>query len=264
MSYDFRGKTLFITGAGRGIGRSVALRFSREGARVAIADVDRATAEKTSREILSSGGDSIALPIDVVDAKQAENAVKTTWERYGPIDFLVNNAGVSTMNHFVSLTEKEWDFVMDVNAKGVFLVMQAVLKRMISHEYGEYKPRIVNIASKAGKDPGTLLAHYAASKHAVIGLTRAAAREFASYGITINCICPAFVQTSMQERELVWESKLRGISPESITAEQVQKTPLGRLEKPDDVASVVAFLCSRDADFMTAQAINVDGGIVVS
>jgi NAD(P)-dependent dehydrogenase (short-subunit alcohol dehydrogenase family) len=164
------------------------------------------------------------------------------------------------MNRVIDLSEKEWDFNMDVNAKGVFLVSQSVVRRMLKHDYGDDKPKIVNTASMAGKYGAPLLAHYCASKFAVVGFTQSLALELAPFGITVNCVCPGYVQTSMQERELVWEAKLRGITTDEVKKDYVAHVPLNRLETPEDVANVVAFLCSRDADYMTGQAINVSGG----
>jgi meso-butanediol dehydrogenase / (S,S)-butanediol dehydrogenase / diacetyl reductase len=184
------------------------------------------------------------------------------WKDSGPLDILVNNAGVSTMNSVANLTEKDWDFNMNVNAKGVFLVSRAAVRRFLKHEYGPEKPKIVNVASLAGKYGAPFLAHYCASKFAVVGFSQSLALELAPQGITVNCVCPGFVKTSMQDRELVWESKLRGMTPDQVRADYLAHVPLGRLEEPEDVARVVAFLCSRDSDYMTGQAINVSGGQV--
>jgi NAD(P)-dependent dehydrogenase (short-subunit alcohol dehydrogenase family) len=166
------------------------------------------------------------------------------------------------MNRLVDLTEKDWDFNMDVNAKGVFLVTVAAVRRMINEDYGQEKPKIVNVASAAGKIPGPFLAHYTASKFAVVGFTKAAALELAPFKITVNCVCPGYVQTSMQEREVIWEGKLRGITTEEVKQGYLTQVPLGRLATPDDVATIVAFLCSHDSDYMTGQAVNVTGGQV--
>ena len=164
------------------------------------------------------------------------------------------------MNRLVDLTEDDWDFNMDVNAKGVFLVSRAAVRKMLKTDYGAEHPKIVNIASMAGKLPGVFLAHYTASKFAVVGLTKAMALELAPHRINVNCVCPGYVATSMQERELVWEAKLSGTTPEQVKDGYLRQVPLGRLAQPEDVATIVAFLCSRDTDYMTGQAINVTGG----
>ena len=259
----FTGKIGFVTGAGTGIGRAIALRLSEEGAKVIVTDLRFEWAERTVAEIRERGGAAIALKLDVGNSKAVSEVMEEAWNAFGRIDLLVNNAGVSTMNHLVDLTEEDWDFNMDVNAKGVFLVTVAALKKMLKHDYGAEKPKIVNIASAAAKLPGVMLCHYTASKFAVLGFTKAAAYELAPLKINVNCVCPGFVQTSMQEREIVWEAKLRGITPEEVKRGYLAQVPLGRLCTPDDVATIVAFLCSHEADYMTGQALNVTGGQIM-
>ena len=173
-------------------------------------------------------------------------------------EILISNAGVSTMNYIDDLTEEEWDFNMNVNAKGIFLTNQEAIKYFKERKI---KGRIVNTASLAAKVGAPLLAHYSASKFAVVGFTQAAARETAKFGIRINAVCPGFVKTSMQDREVEWEAKLRSLTPKQVIEEYISQTPLGRLEKPEDVAKVVLFLSGSDSDFMTGQAVNVTGGV---
>jgi len=184
-------------------------------------------------------------------------AVSKVLEDFACIDILVNNAGVSTMNWFWELTEEEWDFNMNVNVKGTWLVTKYVVPYMIERKKG----KIVNIASMAAKIGAPLLAHYSASKFAVVGFTQAIAKELAPYRINVNAVCPGFVRTSMQEREIAWEAKLQNIEePEKVREEYIKQTPLGRLCYPEDVAKTVLFLSSENADFITGQAINVTGG----
>jgi NAD(P)-dependent dehydrogenase (short-subunit alcohol dehydrogenase family) len=259
----FNRKVVFVTGAGTGIGRAIALRLSSEGAKVIVSDIDPETAERTASEINKKNGTAKSLRLDVTNSSEVSEVIEKSWKLYGRIDFLINNAGVSTMNRLVDLTERDWDFNMDVNAKGGFLVTVAAVRRMIAEDYGQEKPKIVNVASAAGKIPGPFLAHYTASKFAVVGFTKAAALELAPFGINVNCVCPGYVQTSMQERELVWEGKLRGITVEEVKHSYLTQVPLGRLATPDDVATIVAFLCSHDSDYMTGQALNVTGGQVM-
>jgi len=259
----FESKVALITGAGSGIGRAIALRLATEGAKVIVTDINIDWAKSTVAEIERIGGSSVPLKLDVTNDREVDEVVQKGWRTFDRIDLLINNAGVSTMNRLVDLTEKDWDFNMDVNSKGVFLVTRAAVRKMLSTDYGVEKPKIVNIASMAGKLPGVFLAHYTASKFAVLGFTKAVALELAPYRINVNCVCPGYVETSMQERELAWEARLSGTTPEKVKEGYLRQVPLGRLAKPEDVATIVAFLCSRDADYMTGQAINVTGGQVM-
>lgn len=256
----FEGKVVFVTGSARGIGRAIALEFAKEGALMALGDKDFDELERTLKEVRKYSGKSRAYELDVTKEDMVKKVVKEIIEDFGAIDVLVNNAGVSTMNWFWELTEEEWNFNMNVNAKGVWLVSKYVAPEMMKRKKG----KIVNVASMAAKLGAPLLAHYSASKFAVLGLTQAMAKELAEYGINVNAVCPGFVKTSMQDREVVWEAKLRGIDdPEKVRQEYIDMTPLGRLCTPEDVAKVVKFLASSDADFMTGQALNVTGGVCV-
>ena len=161
------------------------------------------------------------------------------------------------MARAVDLTDEEWDFNFAVNTRGIFLTNQIAARYFLERGRGV----IVNTASLAAKIGAPLLAHYSASKFAVLGWTQALARELAPSGIRVNAVCPGFVKTGMQSREVVWEAKLRGMTPEDVLADYVRQTPLGRIEEPEDVAGVVVFLCSDAARFMTGQGINVTGGV---
>ena len=260
---QFQNKVAFVTGAGSGIGRAICLRLASEGAETVATDINIDWAKSTVAEIERAGRSARALKLDVTNAREVDEVIEKAWQSLNRIDLLINNAGVSTMNRLVDLTEEEWDYNMDVNAKGAFLVTRAAVRRMLKAGYGNEKPKIVNIASMAGKVPGVFLVHYTASKFAVVGFTKAVALELAPYKINVNCVCPGYVETSMQERELVWEAKLSGTTPENVREGYLRQVPLGRLAKPEDVATIVAFLCSRDADYMTGQAINVTGGQVM-
>jgi NAD(P)-dependent dehydrogenase (short-subunit alcohol dehydrogenase family) len=169
----------------------------------------------------------------------------------------VNAAGVSTMALLVDLSERDWDAMMAVNAKGTFLVMRAVLPSMIAQRAGS----IINIASVAGIEGAELLSHYSASKFAVVGLTQAAAKEVAPFGIRVNAVCPGLIRTAMQDREVSWEAELSGQTPEQIRQGYVDMTPLARLGSPADVARLAGFLAGDDSDFITGQSIHVDGGL---
>jgi acetoin reductase-like protein len=254
----FKDKVVAVTGAGKGIGRAIALAFAREGANVAIGDFEPDAAQETVELVKREGRQAVFFGVDVRHKGECEAFVKAAVDAFGRLDIAVNNAGVSTMNWAVDLTEDEWDFNMDVNAKGVFLCCQAEVKQFVTQGKGG---KIVNTASLAAKRPVILLAHYVASKYAVLGFSRSLALEVARHGIHVNCVCPGLVKTSMQEREIAWEAKLRGLTQEQVKEEYVRSIPLGRLEEPEDVAKVVLFLASEDADYMTGQGINVTGGM---
>lgn len=255
----FENKVVFITGSARGIGRAIAQVFSEEGARLALTDLDDKELEKVKSELRGAAKEIRIYKLDVSVESMVKEVVEKATADFGQIDILINNAGVSTMNYFWNITEKEWDFNMNVNVKGVWLVTKYVVPQMIERKKG----KIINIASMAGKMGAALEAHYAASKFGVVGFTQAASKELAPYKININSVCPGFVKTSMQEREVIWEAELKGVKPEDVIKAYIDQTPLGRLCYPEDVAKVVKFLASEDADFMTGQAINVTGGACV-
>jgi meso-butanediol dehydrogenase / (S,S)-butanediol dehydrogenase / diacetyl reductase len=256
---EFEDRVALITGAGSGIGRRVACEFARSGARVVVADISLDGAETTAREISQLGCEAVVRALDVTSAAEVTRTVTDVSASVGPISVLVNCAGVSSMAPFLELTEDDWDRNMDVNAKGVFLVTREVMRTMVARREG----CVVSIASAAAKEGTPLLAHYSASKWAVLGLTQSVAREVAPFGVRVNAVCPGCVRTPMQDREIVWEGRLRGMEPEDVRRSYVAHTPLGRLCETEDVADVVLFLCSDKARFMTGQAVNVTGGIVL-
>ncbi|MGB6117035.1 MAG: SDR family NAD(P)-dependent oxidoreductase [Mesorhizobium sp.] len=255
VASEFSGKVVVITGGASGIGAAIANAFHKDGATVAVLDLNL---EATTALCAKLGANAFAGQIDVRDRASVQAAIDNVVANVGPIDILCANAGVSTMQRSLDLTDQDWDFNMDVNAKGVFLANQIVARHFIERDF---KGVIVNTASLAGKVGAPLLAHYSASKFAVLGWTQALARELAPQGIRINAVCPGFVRTGMQEREIIWEGELRGMTPEAVRAEYVSLTPLGRIEEPEDVADVVKFLASDAARFMTGQGINVTGGV---
>lgn len=253
-----QGRRALVTGAGTGIGAAIATALAQAGALVAVTDRDEAAAARVAAAI---GTAAIPLPLDVTDAEATRLAFEAAEAALGPIDCLCANAGVSTMRRVPDLTEQDWDFNMDVNAKGVFLTNREALRRWLPRGT---KGSIVNTASLAAKVGAPLLAHYSASKFAVVGFTQGLAREVAASGIRANCVCPGFVKTGMQDREVEWEAELRGMAPAAVTAEYISLTPLGRLEVPEDVSRVVVFLHSDQARFMTGQALNVTGGVYMT
>lgn len=239
-----------VTGGSRGIGEAISRRLHADGYRVWVFDLSEP--EHLIKEEIVSG----YVEVDVTRADSIDAAVDHVLKTQGAIDVLCNNAGVSTMQRVVDLTEEEWDFNFNVNTKGIFLMTKAVLPGMIQRRQGV----IVNTASMAGIKGVPLLAHYSASKWAVIGFTKSVALEVAEYGIRVNAVCPGYVRTSMQERELKWEGQLRGMAAHEVFDEYVRLTPMGRIEEPEDVASVVGFLVSSDGSFLTGEALNVTGG----
>ena len=250
-------KIAIVTGASKGIGRAIALRFAMEGANIIIACRDTDEGEKIAQMIREMGRKCLVVKCDVSNIQEVEDMVEKTIQKFGRIDILVNNAGVSSMAPMVDLKEKDWDFNMDMNAKGQFLCSRAVAKHMIKQKSG----KIINNASLAAKRGARFLAHYSASKFAVLGLTYTMAIELAPYNITVNAVCPGIVETNMIRREWKWEGDLRGITPNEVRKEVLLTIPLGRLAKPEDVAGVIAFLASEDADYITGQAININGGM---
>ena len=254
---ELAGRRAFLTGGGTGIGLSIAHALAAQGVAVALADIDVAAAERAVAEI---GQGAVAIEVDVRKRASVETAFSAALERLGGCEIVIANAGVSTMQKALELTDEEWDFNFDVNTRGIFLTNQIAGR----HLAAQGKGCIVNTASLAAKVGAPLLAHYSASKFAVLGWTQALARELAPTGIRVNAVCPGFVKTGMQSREIEWEASLRGISAEQVFNEYVAQTPLGRIETPEDVADVVVFLCSDSARFMTGQGINVTGGVYMT
>jgi NAD(P)-dependent dehydrogenase (short-subunit alcohol dehydrogenase family) len=249
------GKRAIVTGGATGIGLAIATALTKAGARVAIADLNEAGAKEAAAKL---GQDAIGFGIDVRKRDSVEQAFAAIRDTFGGYEILCANAGVSTMNLVVDLTDEEWDFNFDVNARGVFLTNQAATRYFLKEGV---KGVIVNTASLAAKWGAPWLAHYSASKFAVMGFTQGLARELAPQGIRVNCVCPGFVKTGMQSREVQWEAKLRAMTPQAVIDEYVTQTPMGRLEEPEDVAKAVLFLASDLSGFITGESLNVTGGV---
>ena len=248
-----------VTGAGRGIGRATELELARMGADVVIAELDRAGAERTAGEVRALGRRALVAVTDVTSRKDLAAMAEAARTELGRIDILVNNAGIYRAAAPLDVTEEHWDAIMNINAKAVFFATQAVLPTMIARKRGA----VVSLASMAGKIGSPSNLPYNASKAAVISMTKSLALAHAADGIRVNCVCPGFVETDMWttvSREL---GALLGRSPEQFTAQRRAQVPLGRMERPEDVASVIGFLASSRAGYMTGQAISVDGGLVM-
>jgi len=251
-------KIVIVTGAGSGIGRAIAKRLAKEGAHIVIADINDETSQETAKEISIIGSQYLVVKADVTDEGSVKSMVDKAIEKFGRIDVAVSNAGVSRMAKFIDITEEDFDFNMDINTKGGFIVSKAVSERMVNQESG----KIIFTISMAGKCGSPLYAHYNSSKAALLAFTQALAMELAP-NITVNGVCPGLVKTSMQEREIKWCAELQGLSEDLVKAQYLSGIPLGRLEEPEDVANLVAFLASDDGDYITGQAINITGGMIL-
>jgi len=242
-------KVAFITGGARGIGRAIALTFAREGADIAIGDVNAEQAQATCSEIEALGRKTLALAIDVTDFARVEEAVNKILDKFTKVDILVNNAGITKDNLMLRMSQQEWDTVLNVNLKGAFNCIKAVSKPMIKARSG----KIINIASIIGLIGNAGQANYSASKAGLIALTKTVAKELASRNINANAVAPGFIQTDMT-------AKLS----EEVRQKLQEAIPLCKLGSPEDVAKACLFLASSDADYITGQTIVVDGGMVMA
>jgi NAD(P)-dependent dehydrogenase (short-subunit alcohol dehydrogenase family) len=244
------GKVTLVTGGGSGIGRAAALALARAGSAVVVADINGDSATETATLIRVTGGQADVVQADVTLAEQVEAMVAATVERFGQLDCAVNNAGISGgLTSLLDCDEATFDRVMAVNVKGVWLCMQAQLRVMLQQGGGA----IVNMASVAGLIGTPTLPAYGASKHAVVGLTRTAALSYATQGIRVNAVCPAFIDTPMVDAFIEQE-------PGMADAVQ-QSAPIGRIGRPEEVAAAVVWLCSDAASFVTGAAMPIDGGL---
>ena len=244
------GKVAFVTGAGRGMGAAIATRLVEEGARVAVTDVDGATAESTAAAL---GAAAAGLRVDITDADSVRAGVSQAEKALGPIDVLVNNAGWERMAPFLDTDEDLWDRLIDINLKGPLRCAHAVLPGMVERQAG----RVINISSDAARVGSTGESVYSAAKAGIIGFTKTLAREMARFTITANVICPGPTDTRLLD-ELIGEGNERLI--DSLK----RAIPMKRLGHPDDIAGVVAFLASDDAGFITGQTLSVSGGLTMA
>ncbi|MBM3243760.1 MAG: 3-oxoacyl-[acyl-carrier-protein] reductase [Candidatus Omnitrophica bacterium] len=242
-------RTALITGSARGIGKAIAMAFAREGANIAVADVNLDLALATASEIEALGRKAMALELDVTDYAKVEEGVNKILDKFGKVDILVNNAGITKDNLLLRMSQAEWDTVINVNLKGTFNCIKAVSKPMVKQRSG----RIISIASIIGLMGNWGQANYAASKAGIIALTKTVAKELASRNINANAVAPGFIQTDMT-------AKL----PEDVKKKMMEAIPMAKLGTPEDVANVCLFLASEESSYITGQTITVDGGMVMA
>ncbi|MCL4875790.1 MAG: glucose 1-dehydrogenase [Anaerolineae bacterium] len=261
-----KGKIAIVTGAGQGIGLGVATRLTQEGARVVVAEYNAENAKKAADSLPGA----LAYPVDIGDTEKIEQMVKDVVAKFGRIDILVNNAGVLETLPMFDITPEKWDWLQRVNQRGLFFTLNAVAKQMVAQippevikagradkSYG----KIVNFSSVAGRSGRPFAAHYSAAKWAVISITQSAALYLAPYNINVNAVCPGLVPTPMWDDIDRTQAARFGMKPGEWMQNTIEKIPLKRAARPEDLAAAVAFLCSEDADYITGQALNVDGGM---
>lgn len=257
----FSGKTVVVTGGNKGIGLAIAERFAAEGANLVLASVEEQV-EDAASTFRDQGANACGIVCDVTDAAAVRALYDQAEDEFGRVDISIQNAGIITIAKVEVLTEKQWDDTMDVNTKGVFLCCQEAIRRMRKSGDGG---KLINTASGQARDGFIYTPHYAASKFGVMGLTQSLAKEVALDGITVNAICPGIIRTDMWDyNDRVWGRLLGEYGPGELMEEWVRNIPMRRAGEGKDVAGLVAFLASEDADYITGQTINVDGGLIMS
>ena len=269
MEHRLEGKVAIVTGSGQGIGKGVALRLAREGAAIVVADIQQPNAERTAQEIQEFKRRSLAYPINLANISEIQPMLDATISSFGRVDILVNAAGVVQSKPFLEVTEEDWDRIIDINQKSVVFCIQAAVKQMIRQIPEEVKSddradrsygKIVNFSSISGRRGRAFQVAYAASKAAIISITQSAALAFTQYGINVNAVCPGVVPTPMWEQNDREKSQIFRIPRGRALQDFVEKIPLKRSGTVEEMAGAVAFLCSTDADYITGQTLNVDGG----
>jgi NAD(P)-dependent dehydrogenase (short-subunit alcohol dehydrogenase family) len=254
-----KGKVALVTGASRGIGKSIAIAFAREGASVALGARSLDELRAVASSIEDSGGRASAFSLDVADKASIARAADLVQSQIGPVGILVNNAGIAESAKTVDMDDALWDKHLQVNLTGAYLVTKAFLPSLISAGWG----RVINIASTAGKVGLAYTAAYCASKHGLVGFTRALALEMVRNNVTVNAICPGFVATDMAVRSAANIARKTGVTEEEATARLAKLSPQNRMIEPEEVAQLAVMLASEEARGINGQAINVDGGAVV-
>ncbi len=246
---QLKGKTAVVTGSGRGLGKSIALKLAQMGANIVLNDIVSSDAiDSTAEEFKAAGYNVLVTKGDVRSESDVKDMVSKAVEAFASVDILVNNAGITKDKPMAMMSEQDWDDVLDINLKGAFFCTKTVSKTMIKKRSG----KIINIASVAGVMGNPGQANYSASKAGLIGLTKSTAKELASRGITCNAVAPGIIQ-----------SKMTDVLPEKVKENYLNNIPLGRFGTPDDVANVIGFLASDDSNYVTGQVINIDGGLVM-
>lgn len=243
---EFKGQAVMVTGGARGIGKAIAENLARKGANLAIADISLDSADETAKEIAAYGVKTIAVKLDVSKSGEVAKAFENIFKEFGRLDILINNAGITRDSLILRMKEEDWDSVIDINLKGVFLCTKEAIKVMVKQRYG----RIINIASVVAfmGNPGQV--NYSASKAGIIGFTKTIAREYASRGITVNAVAPGFIATAMTDA-----------LAENVKQDMLKSIPIGKFGSVDDVANAVVFLAFPDNGYITGQVIHVNGGM---
>ncbi len=245
---DLSGRNALVTGGGRGIGREIALRLAHAGADVAVSDIDQETAHQTAGDIEAIGRKSLALQTDVSNSEGVSAMVASFLETFGTIDILVNNAGITRDALIIRMKEEDWDSVINVNLKSVFLCCKEAARPMMKARAG----KIINIASIVGLIGNAGQVNYSAAKAGIIGITKTLAREFAGRSMMVNAVAPGFIQSAMTDK-----------IPDVERQKLVDQIPMKRMGLPEDVANAILFLASPLSDYITGQVITVDGGLVM-
>ncbi len=256
---ELSGKVVAITGASQGIGEAIAIRLANDGANIGVCDINEKMGQKVMQKVIEKGKESIFVKVDVTDSQMIKEMVDTIIKKFGRIDILVANAAISQVKEFLDITENDWNKMISTNLTSVFLTNKAVIPYMQKQGGG----KIINAASIVGRQGAKWFSHYSAAKFGVVGLTQALAKEFAKDNITVNAYCPGIVDTPMWKVGEIGVAKIKGTTPEKVTQEYTDSTLLSRLTKPEEIAGLVSFLASSDADFMTGQSVVLDGGICI-